>query len=144
MKTLSIFLVSLAVSATVFSQTSKFNNTKGIAIGGYDVVAYFSQKKATEGSSKYTFDWDGSKWQFSSPANLDSFKLSPEKYAPQFGGYCAYGCSESHLAPTDPEAFTILDNKLYLNYNKKVKEMWIKDTNNRIRLATEYWSTLNK
>ena len=144
MKTLSIFLLTTLVSLAALSQTSKFNSTKGIAIDGYDVVSYFTQNKPVEGSGIFTFDWSGSKWQFSSQANLDSFKVSPEKYAPQFGGFCAYGCSENHQAPTDPEAFSILNHKLYLNYNKKVREMWIKDTENRIKFANAYWSTLNK
>ena len=67
-----------------------------------------------------------------------------EKYAPQYGGYCAYGYSENHKAPTDPNAFTIVGNKLYLNYSLKVKEFWLKDTSGKIKAADGYWPALNK
>jgi hypothetical protein len=139
MKFLSISMLALILTITSQAQHSKINTTNGVAIKGYDPVAYFLQHKAVEGSDNYIFDWSGSKWKFMSQSNLDSFKLAPEKYAPQYGGYCAYGCSEGHKAPTDPDAWTIADNKLYLNYSLKVKELWIKDTTSRIRAANEYW-----
>lgn len=129
---------------TTKAQIVKFNATDGIAIKGYDPVAYFFQNKAVQGSDSYSFDWSGSKWKFISQANLDSFKIAPEKYAPQYGGYCAYGCSENHKAPTDPNAFTIVGNKLYLNYSLKVKEFWLKDTVGKIKAADAYWPALNK
>lgn len=132
-------IFAILIAFTSAAQPVKFNSASGIAIKGYDPVAYFLQHTALAGSDSYTADWSGSKWKFISQANLDSFKLSPEKYAPQFGGYCAYGCSEGHKSPTDPNAWTIADNKLYLNYNLKVKELWIKDTTIRIKAANEYW-----
>ncbi|NOT94079.1 YHS domain-containing (seleno)protein [Ferruginibacter sp.] len=139
MKVLSIGIIALIITITSTAQIVKFNSVNGIAIKGYDPVAYFLQHTAVEGSHGFTADWSGSKWKFISQANLDSFKISPEKYAPQFGGYCAYGCSEGHKSPTDPNAWTVTGNKLYLNYNLKVKELWIKDTANRIKAANEYW-----
>jgi YHS domain-containing protein len=126
-----------------FSQTTKYYNTNGIAIKGYDVVAYFLQNQAVEGKDNFSFEWSGSKWRFSSQSNLDSFKVNPAKYAPQYGGYCAYGCSENHKSPTEPNAFTIVDSKLYLNYNLKVKELWVKDAANRIKTANTNWISLN-
>lgn len=144
MKIFSIFLFAILLSSGVYAQNIKYFNTNGNAIKGYDPVAYFLQNKAVEGSDENNYDWNGSKWRFTSKANLDSFKLSPEKYAPQYGGYCAYGCSENHLAPTDPNAFTIVDNKLYLNYSLKVKELWLKDTTGKIKAADGYWPALNK
>jgi hypothetical protein len=92
----------------------------------------------------YSIDWSGSKWKFISKANLDSFKLAPQKYAPQYGGYCAYGQSENHKSPTDPKVWTIVDNKLYLNYNPKVKEMWLKGTSSKIKAADNNWPALNQ
>lgn len=97
-----------------------------------------------QGFDPYLFSWSGTKWKFVSQANLDSFKLAPEMYAPQYGGFCAYGCSENHKAPTDPNAWTIIDNKLYLNYSLKVKEFWLKDTISRIKAANAYWPALNQ
>lgn len=139
MKVLSITMVSLMLALSSLAQNSKISTSNGLAIKGYDPVAYFLQQKAIEGADAFSFDWNGAKWKFISQANVDSFKLAPEKYAPQYGGYCAYGCSEGHKSPTDPNAWTIIDNKLYLNYSLKVKEWWIKDTTSRIKSANEYW-----
>ena len=144
MKSFSISLQALLISVASYAQDVKYFNTKGTAINGYDPVAYFFQNKALEGTDSYSTDWSGSKWKFISQANLDSFKIAPEKYAPQYGGYCAYGCSENHKAPTDPNAFTIVGNKLYLNYSLKVKEFWLKDTSGKIKAADGYWPALNK
>ncbi len=144
MKILLIGLLAIMLAATTNAQTVKFNATDGIAIKGYDPVAYFNQSKAVQGSDSYLFAWSDTKWKFVSQANLDSFKLAPEKYAPQYGGYCAYGCSENHKSPTDPNAWTIIDNKLYLNYSLKVKEFWLKDTISRIKAANAYWPALNQ
>jgi YHS domain-containing protein len=144
MKSFSILLLALLISAASYAQDVKYFNTNGAAINGYDPVAYFTQNKAVAGTDNYATDWSGSKWKFISQANLDSFKLAPEKYAPQYGGYCAYGCSENHKAPTDPNAFTIVGNKLYLNYSLKVKELWLKDTTGKIKVADAYWPALNK
>ena len=144
MKSFSISLQALLISVASYAQDVKYFNTKGTAINGYDPVAYFLQNKAVEGTDSYSTDWSGSKWKFISQANLDSFKIAPEKYAPQYGGYCAYGCSEYHKAPTDPNAFTIVGNKLYLNYSLKVKEFWLKDTSGKIKAADGYWPALNK
>jgi hypothetical protein len=144
MKLFSISMLALLLSAATYSQDIKYYNAGGAAINGYDPVAYFLQNKALAGTDSYSIDWSGSKWKFISQANLDSFKLAPEKYAPQYGGYCAYGCSENHKAPTDPNAFTIVGNKLYLNYSLKVKEFWLKDTSGKIKAADGYWPALNK
>lgn len=144
MKFLSVSLLTLLISATGEAQDIKYYNTKGIAINGYAPVACFLQNKAVEGTDSYSTDWSGSKWKFISQANLDSFKIAPEKYVPQYGGYCAYGCSENHKAPTDPNAFTMVGNKLYLNYSLKVKEFWLKDTSGKIKAADGYWPALNK
>ena len=143
MKILSVLIVATVLSLTTTAQEVKFYNTNGVAIKGYDVVAYFKQHSALLGNDKYYTDWSGSKWKFISQANLDSFKLSPEKYAPQYGGYCAYGCSENHKSPTDPNAWTIVSSKLYLNYNLKVKDFWVKDTLGKIKAADGFWPALN-
>lgn len=144
MKVFSLLLVVCVLSTTIHAQAIKYYTTNGTAINGYDPVAYFFQNTAIAGTESYTTDWSGSKWKFISQANLDSFKLAPSKYAPQYGGFCAYGCSENHKSPTDPNAFTIVDNKLYLNYSLKVKALWIKDTTGRIKNADAYWPALNQ
>lgn len=139
-----LFLFSTIMCCNSFAQVGTFNNTDGVAIKGYDPVAYFTEARAVPGNEKYTYQWSGSLWKFSSQANLEMFKADPVKYAPQYGGYCAYGCSENHKSPTDPNAFTIKNNKLYLNYSQKVKELWIKDTTSRIIAADIYWKSLKQ
>lgn len=144
MKTFLISIFALFFSVNIFAQSIIYTNTNGTAIKGYDPVAFFTEQKAVEGKNNFAYDWSGSKWLFSSQKNLDAFKANPQKYAPQYGGYCAYGTSENHLSPTDPNAWTIVDDKLYLNYNKKVKEMWSKDIPARNQKANEYWPSLIK
>ena len=126
------------------AQDVPYNNTNGIAIKGYDPVAYFLQQKPVEGKDEFSYDWSGSKWKFASQADMDSFKMAPQKYCPQYGGYCAYGLSENHKSPADPNAWTIIDNKLYLNYNRQVKEMWMKNSATRIEAADKNWPALKK
>jgi len=102
------------------SQSSEVFKTSAGAIQGYDPVSYLMEKKAIKGNESLRFNWKGADWFFSSKANLDSFRLNPGKYEPQFGGYCAYGMAEGHKAATDPQAWTLLDGKLYLNYDQQV------------------------
>jgi hypothetical protein len=109
------------------------------AIRGYDPVAYSTAGKPVKGDQNLVFHWMDANWYFSSKENLNSFSKSPDKYAPQYGGYCAYGMSEGHKAPTDPNAWTIVDGKLYLNYSLKVKESWKKDQMQRIGQANKNW-----
>jgi len=145
MKLISLVLFSILIPSLSIGQNVNFyNNNDGVAIKGFDPVAYFQENKAVEGNNTIYYKWSGSIWKFTSEENLEKFKKQPERYAPQYGGFCAYGASENHLSPTDPEAFTIVNNKLYLNYSKKVKELWIKNTEQRILKANEYWLTLKK
>ncbi|HOZ69201.1 MAG TPA: YHS domain-containing (seleno)protein [Chitinophagaceae bacterium] len=136
-------LVTLLFTGLVIGQPVKYNSKNGIAIKGFDPVAYFTLGKAVKGLPEISFNWSGSTWLFSTKAHLDSFSKHPEKYAPQYGGYCAYGCSENHLSPTDPEAWTIINNKLYLNYNLRTRVVWLQDTVARIKNADIHWPVLN-
>lgn len=99
----------------------------GIAIRGYDTVAYFTQGKPVMGNSEHVTEWMGATWQFASQKNLNSFIENPESYAPQYGGYCAYGVSQGYLVKIEPDQWTIVDNKLYLNYDEDVQDKWVKD-----------------
>jgi YHS domain-containing protein len=111
----------------------------GTAINGYDAVAFFKDSKPVKGSATYSQEYKGAQWLFTSKENLDMFTGMPEKYAPQYGGYCAYGTSEGHKAPTEADTWTIVNGKLYFNYNKQVKQMWMKDQAHRIELADQKW-----
>ena len=82
-----------------------------------------SQKnKPVQGSEQFSYEWNHGVWLFSSQANLDLFKASPEKYAPQYGGYCAFAAAKDSFAKIDPTQFTVLDDKLYLNYNARIQK----------------------
>ena len=134
--------LSLLLTISLMAQKSEVFNKSAIAVNGYDVVAYFTEHKPVKGAKEFTYYWKEANWQFSNRQNLDSFKASPEKYTPQFGGYCAYGISEGHKAPTDPEAWAIVDGRLYLNYNKDVQVMWKKEQSSRIQKSNQNWAEL--
>jgi len=104
-----------------------FGGRTDTAINGYDTVAYFTVGKPVKGQDNLATDWRGAKWKFSSQANLDLFKSNPEKYAPQYGGYCAYGVTQGYLVKVEPDQFTLREGKLYLNYDAEVQAKWLKD-----------------
>jgi YHS domain-containing protein len=114
-------------------------SSSGVAVNGYDVVSYFTDLKPVKGDSEHVFKWKDTEWRFSSNKNLELFKSDPEKYAPQFGGYCAFGTAEGHTAPTKPDAFTIVDDKLYLNYNTDVMRMWREKKDEYIEQGNKNW-----
>jgi pentapeptide MXKDX repeat protein len=116
----------------------------GVAIKGYDPVAYFTDGKAVMGKSDYSYKWNDAKWHFTSSDHLKMFKENPDKYAPQYGGFCAYGVTKDHCGTTDPTAWKIVDGKLYLTTNSDVKMMWEKDIQGNIKKGDENWMMLNK
>lgn len=137
-----VFLLSvLLVLATTFAiaQKAAVYNTDGLAIKGYDAVAFFTDNKPVKGDTAFKVRWQDAEWLFATAAHRDSFNINPEKYAPQFGGYCAYGTAEGHKAPTETDTWTVVNGKLYFNYNKKVQAMWMKDQQHLIEKATAQW-----
>jgi YHS domain-containing protein len=114
------------------------------AISGYDTVAYFTVGKAVKGADTLVTEWMGAKWKFSTQAHVDLFKANPEKYAPQYGGYCAYGVTQGYLVKVDPEQFSVIDGKLYLNYDAEVQNKWKKDTAGFINAADGKFQSLLK
>jgi YHS domain-containing protein len=115
-----------------------------IAIKGYDTVAYFKDGKAIKGNASFTFPWHGMTWQFVSKENRDLFAGSPEKYAPQYDGYCAWAMTESRLAITDPEVWKIVNGKLYLNCSQEAYNKWSRDIPGHIKKADEIWKKLRR
>lgn len=113
--------------------------TNGVAINGYDPVAYITQKKPVSGKDAYSYRWKGVTWRFASAANRDAFKANPSKYAPQFGGYCAYAVSNGYTAPTDPTAWSVVDGKLYLNFSVGVRQRWNQNRAERIKDGDKNW-----
>lgn len=121
-----------------------FGGRADTAILGYDPVAYFTDGKPVKGQDGYSFDYLGAKWKFASQAHLDLFRASPEKYAPQYGGYCAYGVSQDSLVSIEPDKFRIVDGKLYLNYDADVQAKWLKDPGGYIKQADAKFQALLK
>jgi len=148
---LALGLATLLVSTAAFA-APPINTLKGgllggrsdTAIHGYDTVAYFTDGKPVKGQDAFIADWMGAKWKFASQAHLDLFKASPEKYAPQYGGYCAYGVSQDNLVSIEPDKFKVEGGKLYLNYNADVQATWLKDVSGYIKQADAKFPALLK
>jgi len=119
-----------------------FSHATGLAILGYDPVAYFDDARPEKGSPQFVATWKGATWQFASQAHLEEFRREPERFAPQYGGYCAYGVARDQLVEIDPNAWTILDGKLYLNYTADTQKKWLTDTPGFIRQADEKFPRL--
>ena len=114
----------------------------GVAVRGYDTVAYFIQGKPTEGKEAFETEWRGAKWRFASQEHLDLFVTNPDKYAPQYGGYCAYGVAIGNLVKIEPDLWDIIDGKLYLNYDEDLQEQWRVDIPGHIVKANEKFDRL--
>lgn len=132
-------LLSVSAHALEPTYTALFSSN---AIKGYDTVAYFTQGKPLKGSEEYSTQYNEATWLFASQKNLDLFVSDPGKYAPQYGGYCAYAVSQNSTASIKPELFTIVDGKLYLNYNQSVNEKWSANKEDFIEQADQYWPGL--
>ena len=139
--TLLILSVSLNAFAGEYNTKIGFFGTDFV-IGGYDVVAYFTEDAAVKGSEKIEHTWKDSRWLFSSEEHKALFVANPEKYAPQYGGYCAWAVAHDDTAKIDPEQFSIIDGKLFLNYNAKIQKKWVKDTPKYIKDADNNWPVL--
>lgn len=112
---------------------------EGVAVGGHDPVAYFTDGMPVKGDPAITATYDGAEWRFASAANRDTFLANPARYAPQFGGYCAWAVSEGYTAKGDPEHWQIVDGKLYLNYNGRIHRRWQRDIPDHIARANANW-----
>jgi len=141
------FFIVLFFFASAYAQaveqiyTGYFNNK---AVSGYDVTSYFEHGKPIEGSSKYKFEYKGAVWYFSSQNNLEKFKANPTKYAPQYGGYCAWAMSNDKAAPGNVPFWTIYKEKLYLNYDQNVLDTWRADKDAFIKKADAHWAQKDK
>jgi hypothetical protein len=114
----------------------------GVALHGYDAVAYFTEGKAVPGTPQFEHAWSGARWRFSTAANRDAFAAAPGTYAPQFGGYCAWAVSRNYTADIDPAAFAVVNNKLYVNYSTFVQARWRIDRDGNIAKGQANWPGL--
>lgn len=126
----------LALPASqVFAQTT-------LTLDGYDPVAYFTDGAPRRGDAAHALDWNGQRWHFTSAANRDAFAADPERFAPQYGGNCAWAAAEGYVAPVDPTAWAIVDGKLYLNFDARIQARWERDIPVFIARADANWPGL--
>lgn len=116
-------------------------DANGVAANGYDVVAYFDNRVA-RGIPTFLVEYKGADWYFESPDNAEAFRSDPAKYEPAYGGWCAYGVAQGYLVKTDPDAWSVVDGRLYLNYNELVRIRWLGDRDRYIKVAEQYWPKL--
>jgi len=142
----AVVAVPVAVSMIVPAAAGKpeiFTGlVKGKGAAGHDVVAYFTMGKPVKGSAEFATQWKGATWEFSSAENLEKFKANPAAFAPQYGGYCAYGVSKGALVKGEPDQWKIVDGKLYLNYSAGVQKTWSKDIPGFIKAADGKWPNI--
>ena len=140
---IGIFLFLAASPQAETTTGTSFNVTPdGVAIGGWDTVAYFTENRAVEGSREYAHEWNGAVWLFSSPGNRDLFAASPQAYAPQFGGWCAYALSQGrYAAEVEPDtAWTVHEGELFLNWSPGVRDLWMRaNVDSGIRTGRQNW-----
>ncbi len=133
---------AIVFSANVAAGVDTGTNDNDVILAGHDAVAYFTQNKPVEGSANYTATYNGAIYQFSSASNRDTFKANPAKYAPVYGGYCAFGASLGKKFQVDGKAFEVVDGKLYVNKNLAVYETWRKDKPGYIQKANGNWGKI--
>lgn len=139
MRTLALLsLIAILSGCTNINTKPTFETDSG-AIRGYDPVAYFTEERPVKGSAQFITQHNGADWHFSSLENKELFDNNPEKYSPQYGGYCAYGLANGFVVSTDPAAFSLVNDKLYLNYSLGVRKTWLKDVPGNIKSADDNW-----
>ena len=113
-----------------------------VMMHGYDVVAFFTDEKAVKGTDAFEYVWQGATWRFATADHRSLFQTAPEKYAPQYGGFCAWAVSRNYTADTDPEAWVVVNGRLFLNYSKNVQKQWTIDRDANISKADVNWPAL--
>ena len=144
MKALSLLLLAVSAVSAKDLVDPVFKNNRGEAAGGYDVVSYFESGKPAKGAQAHAAEWNGARWLFATAAHREQFLAQPEKFAPQFGGYCAWAVGHNYTASSDPEAWTIRDGKLYLNYNQDVQKKWTPEAASWIQKGEVNWPRLHR
>ncbi len=136
---LFLFLM-FGIQQFLFAQKGNIYTSGGLAIKGYDPVSYFMSSAPQKGVKAYSLKWADATWNFASQSNLNLFKANPEKYVPQYGGYCSWGMKNGYKAKTNPKnSWTIHNNKLYLNYSVEIKKSWLENKETYIKTADENW-----
>jgi YHS domain-containing protein len=144
MRDLCIMLLIVFGGISLSYDSSFKVDSNGVAIRGYDPVAYFTQREARRGSEEHQYEWEGAKWYFLNEDHKKLFMQNPEKYAPQYGGHCAYAVAKNYLADGDPERWAVVGGKLYLNFNAEAQSLWAQNTQLYIKTGNRNWPNLQK
>jgi YHS domain-containing protein len=144
MASLALLVAGEAMMRMTSVSAGEFFEAEGLALRGYDPVAYFTEGRPVAGSLAFVASYRGSSFRFASEANRKLFLGDPERYAPQYGGFCAFGTAGGYKAAIDPNAFTIVDGKLYLNYSPAVQTRWRADRKDYIAKADGNWPAVSK
>jgi hypothetical protein len=140
-KTISLSLISITL-AIILMAANQLAHAASLANKGYDVVSYFDVGQPEEGLASISYEWNDKEWRFTSTAHRDLFVAEPEKYAPAYDGNCAWAVSQGYTAPTVPEAWSIIDGRLFLNYSLSVRRTWLEDPRSNIKAGDENWPAL--
>ena len=136
---LLVLVAGTALAAPARAGSIIYGADKGPALGGHDPVAYFTEGAPKLGDAKFTTEWQGATWRFVSAQNRDLFQAAPERYAPQYGGYCAFAMSSGRFSPGAPNRWRIEGGKLYLNANFFAQSLWEADIPKRVIDADGHW-----
>lgn len=141
----AVLAMLLVVAAAAGAQAQKVNAGRGgVAVKGYDLVAYVTAGRPMEGSEQFVHRIGATTYRFASAANRDAFAKEPERYLPQFGGFCAYAVSRGYTADIDPQAWRIVDGRLFLNYSRSVQKTWEQDLAANIGKGDANWPALSR
>lgn len=132
-------VVALTARFAAAMEPQTYQTDGGIAIDGTDPVGYFTDGKPVPGSDEFATSYNGATWHFVSAANRETFLADPEKYGAQYGGYCAWAASQGYVAPTVPEAWTIHNDRLYLNFSRGVRRRWLRNIDANIAKGDANW-----
>jgi YHS domain-containing protein len=139
-RALAALFIGLAVApAAADAAEPEIHVTRGLALAGYDPVAYFTEGGAMRGDAQFDTSWRGARWHFASAANRDLFLATPERYAPQYGGHCAWAVAQGYVAPGDSQQWRIVDGRLFVNYDASVQRRWLRDIPGFIAAADRNW-----
>ena len=136
----AMFAIATA-PAVAFDKVNESDS--GIAIKGYDPVAYHTEGRAVKGKSQFSFKWKDAEWHFANAEDRDLFAANPERYTPQYGGYCAYSMAAGQIAGIDPQAFKIVNGKLYLNWSKEISDKFSDNAAINIKKGDENWAKMS-
>lgn len=140
--TLMLLALWLGVAPVIASSSDELYAEEGIALAGYDPVAYFTMEEALEGSDQYTAEWGGAVWHFVNQDHAALFAADPEKYTPKYGGFCAFGVSKGYEMKPDVTAWEIHDGQLYLYFSSDVSDVWAQDRETNQSDADAQWDRI--